>query len=420
MVYLAGDNNLEAYGERDLMAMKSVGSTTDVNIVAEFDCMSDSITRRYYLTRNRPLTGDVVAELEDTNSGDPQVLLDFVRWALGEYPADRTALILWNHGTGWKDEDLYALGTELGLADDEMARSLIRNVGRRRLGRALFASSIKRVLRHPAAVRAILFDDTSRDFLDSQELKVVLDAIVADRGGERLDIVGFDACLMNMIEVAGQVDHAFDHMVGSQEIEPADGWPYDRLLAPLVAAPAMSAGAWSEQIVAAYGEEYRVKPAGFAVTQSALRLRQLPALVAAVDSLAEVLLVNLGHPGFVTGVLMGAMRGAHAFSDQDAVDLGDFGREIGEREGADAVGDAVRGLLQALSSFVTCSVSVAGGPTAASSAWPTLREGGTPAAGATGVSIYLPMLGPSSPAYGDLEFSKRSRWGTFVSSYLET
>jgi hypothetical protein len=401
--------------------MKSVGSTTDVNIVAEFDCMSDSITRRYYLTRDRPLALDVVAELEDTNSGDPQVLLDFVRWALGEYPADRTALILWNHGTGWKDEDLYALGTELGLADDELARSLIRNAGRRRLGRALFASSIKRVLHHPASVRAILFDDTSRDFLDSQELKAVLDAIVADRGGERLDIVGFDACLMNMIEVAGQVAHAFDHMVGSQEIEPADGWPYDRLLAPLVAAPAMSAGAWSERIVAAYGEEYRARPAGFAVTQSALRLRELPELVAAVDALAEKLLVNLGHPGFITGVLMGAMRGAHTFRDQDAVDLGDFGRAIAEREGADGVRDAVRGVLQALSSFVACSVSVAGGSAAATPpAGSTRHEGGTSAAGASGVSIYLPMLGPSSPAYGDLEFSKRSRWGTFVNSYLES
>jgi hypothetical protein len=34
MVYLAGDNNLDAAGVDDLLEMKAVGSTADVNIVA--------------------------------------------------------------------------------------------------------------------------------------------------------------------------------------------------------------------------------------------------------------------------------------------------------------------------------------------------------------------------------------------------
>jgi hypothetical protein len=122
MVYLAGDNNLEDFGRRDLAGMKAIGSTGDVQIIAEFDQMSDGTTRRYALTRDRALSEDVVAELPDTNTGDPATLLGFVRWGLAAYPAEHTALILWNHGTGWKDDDIYALARQSGLSEAELPR----------------------------------------------------------------------------------------------------------------------------------------------------------------------------------------------------------------------------------------------------------------------------------------------------------
>jgi len=61
MVYLAGDNNLEHYGFKDLMEMKEVGSSGDLSIVAQFDSMSDDVTRRYYLKTVRFLDFDCVA-----------------------------------------------------------------------------------------------------------------------------------------------------------------------------------------------------------------------------------------------------------------------------------------------------------------------------------------------------------------------
>ena len=87
MVYLAGDNNLESFGQDDLMEMKSVGSTDAISIVAQFDRMSDGVTRRYYLTHDRSLSADAVAELPEVNTGDPAALLDFILWGLAEYPA---------------------------------------------------------------------------------------------------------------------------------------------------------------------------------------------------------------------------------------------------------------------------------------------------------------------------------------------
>ena len=83
MVYLAGDNNLDAAGVDDLLEMKAVGSTADVNIVAQFDRQGKGLqTRRFYLRKGDNLDADVVAELGETNTGDPAVLTDFATWAI--------------------------------------------------------------------------------------------------------------------------------------------------------------------------------------------------------------------------------------------------------------------------------------------------------------------------------------------------
>ena len=100
MVYMAGDNNLEHYGGQDLAEMKAVGSTPEVAIVAQFDRQSPGDTQRYYLRRGTALEEDVVPgqNLGETNTGDPRDLAKFIHWAIGAYPAERYALIIWNHG----------------------------------------------------------------------------------------------------------------------------------------------------------------------------------------------------------------------------------------------------------------------------------------------------------------------------------
>ena len=56
MVYLAGDNNLDSAGSGDLAEMKTVGSTRDVSIVAQFDrAGSRGVTNRYLLQKGTRL-----------------------------------------------------------------------------------------------------------------------------------------------------------------------------------------------------------------------------------------------------------------------------------------------------------------------------------------------------------------------------
>lgn len=269
MVYMAGDNNLDGAALRDIAEMAKVGSTKDVNVLVQLDRIEDKLTRRFRITKGGGFKKDCVASFGDTNTGDPQVLFDFVNWATQNYPADRHALILWNHGSGWWEEE------EKGRA---------AGPGKKR--RHLFRHNI------PQEHRSICYDDTSDgDALDNRELKVVLTAIGALLG-KKIDLLGMDACLMNMVEVAYQLRDSVNYIVGSEIEEPFDGWPYTEILAYLTAKPAKDTAVIAGEIVKRYVASY--KGQGETVTQSALDAGRIADLTSKVDALADMLNASLG------------------------------------------------------------------------------------------------------------------------------
>jgi hypothetical protein len=82
-------------------------------------------------------------------------------------------------------------------------------------------------------------------------------------------------------------DHA-QILIGSEEVEPGAGWPYDTIVRDLVAPrPAMPARALAATIVRRYAESYR--QSGMDVTKSAVERSKLEPLVEAMDRLAGAL-----------------------------------------------------------------------------------------------------------------------------------
>ena len=77
-------------------------------------------------------------------------------------------------------------------------------------------------------LKNVCSDETDGDILYNHE---VSSAIAA--AGLHLNLIGFDACLMAMVENAYPLRNLADYMVGSEETEPGDGWPYDLVLADL-------------------------------------------------------------------------------------------------------------------------------------------------------------------------------------------
>lgn len=188
MVYLAGDNNLDDAGVVDLGEMKTVGTTGQIAVLAQFDrAGAKQATVRYCLKNGTPLAKDAVLSLGETNTGDPNVLEEFVTWGITNYPADHYLVVLWNHGAGWDDANLFQgdvfsgatppvsrknqpMATRGAVAGAKPIAFGQARAALSRTRRALFATTVASAVRQ----RAIAFDDQAQDFLDNIELKKVM------------------------------------------------------------------------------------------------------------------------------------------------------------------------------------------------------------------------------------------------------
>lgn len=407
MVYLAGDNNLDSAGVVDLTEMKTVGSNDKLNVVAQFDRASGrGQTRRFYLRKGTTLSKDAVANLGETNMGDPKVLQDFLVWGAKNYPAEHYMVVIWNHGAGWDDENIYrsvGRGLKRGVAykgevlggakaKRPLPASHVRAVGRRPFRRALFASTIHQAVK----ARAIAFDDDAQDFLDNIEMKRVLIAAKKSFDG-KIAVLGMDACLMSMVEVAYQVRNAAQVMVGSQEVEPGDGWPYNTVLKALAAKPDMQPAEVGKMIVDRYLASYK---ANDGVTQAALDLSVSTKLEGAIDKLASALLAKVADQSTLFA-MMRARKSVQMYDTKDYIDLVHYCRLLRKLTtdaqilaGCDAVEQ------QATASFVLAAGSK-----------------GASVSSSNGISIYFPQ-DQISPLYARLDFARNNKWNEFLKGYL--
>lgn len=402
MVWIAGDNNLEDNGVQDIREMKKVGSTDDLNIVVQFDSMSDNHARRYYIRKGTSTAKDQLADLGATNTGDPAVATDFFTWAIQTYPAARYLAVVWNHGSGIDETDIYrgrsartATGT-VALAPrksrrgaDAVPTERVRAALQFGYRRSLFSTTLDAAFKS----RAIAYDDTARDFLDNLELRAVLEG-VKEAAGQKIDLVGFDACLMNVVELAHEMRDVADTIVGSEELEPVDGWPYDAVLAKLAADPDMDGRALGRVVVDEFVKSYTSET----VTQSALDLRQSEKLRRAVDDLAGALIEAIADTT-AYGAVARALNAAQSYDTPDFLDLYDLCAQLQSFVADNAVKTAAADVQQVLEGPNPYVVAEA--------------HKGAKVARSHGVTIYYPR-GRATLVYDRLAFAKSTRWDEFI------
>ena len=234
MVYVAGYNNLSSFAGKDLAEMRKVGSGDGLKVTAFVKRLEQEASHRIVIGKDGK--GEERENLgREVDSGSPQTLVDFIRWSKAKAPADRYALIIWNHGSGWDPldfEELYEKVRRAGVTARELdARASSQ------IGRSLFGPTIETALTRPnARLRAIASDDGTGHSLDTIELGNVLKK-THEILGRPLDLLGMDACLMSCLEVAYQAEKDVRAVVSSEELEPGDGWPYDKILADLRSNP---------------------------------------------------------------------------------------------------------------------------------------------------------------------------------------
>src|SRR5205807_891289 len=91
--------------------------------------------------------------------------------------------------------------------------------------------------------------------LTTNQLADALDQIVSNTGN-KIDILGFDACLMSMFEIADSLAGMVNYLVASEETEPGDGYPYDDFLNIFQRSQTVSPEAVAKHLVDVYGKSY--------------------------------------------------------------------------------------------------------------------------------------------------------------------
>ena len=209
MIYMCGADLESYYADNteydgvglatgDIQEILSVSSQpNDVNIIIETGGATKWTSSTYggynisstYLSRYHVENKKLV--LDDTltyaSMGLSSTFQSFLEWGITEYPAEKTGVIMWNHG---------------------------------------------------GAMRGVCYDEKKSDNpLTNAEIQTALSGAYANTGltGQKLEFIGYDACLMQVQDIAETNSHYFNYMIASEESEAGEGWDYDNWVDDLYA-----------------------------------------------------------------------------------------------------------------------------------------------------------------------------------------
>ncbi|HOE54515.1 MAG TPA: clostripain-related cysteine peptidase [Candidatus Cloacimonas acidaminovorans] len=181
LLYMAADNNLAEMGRLDINSLESVAQPADLNLIVQADFPEGAKRYKIQQDNSEQITSPVLANLGTINSGDPNTLNSFIKWGFNRYPAQRKMLIIWSHGDSWYKD----------------------NSG-----------------------KWICPDDNAQDLISVSGGELVL----ALSGIPHLDILLFDACSMQSIEVINEIHSFADYIIGSEDLVPQYGFPYEDII----------------------------------------------------------------------------------------------------------------------------------------------------------------------------------------------
>ncbi len=224
----------------------------------------------------------------------PDTLADFIRYGAKKFPANRMALIFWDHGGG----------SVSGFGYDEK-----------------FASS------------------------GSMDLAEIDEALTD--GGVKFDFVGFDACLMATTETALMLaDHA-DYLIASEETEPGIGWYYTDWLSKLSDNTSMSTVELGREIIDDFVDTCAQKCRGQSTTLSIVDLAEAEATIPeALSAFSQDTCDLIRQQEYAK--VSNARSGSREFGSSsriDQVDLVHLAKNMGTAEGkalAEAIENAVK------------------------------------------------------------------------------
>lgn len=243
LAYMEGRDRLANSVGVALNGMEEIGSTDQVNLVAQATVdpelgdrrhitLGEMNTRRYYLQRDLDLdrvSSPVLADLGEKKRLDGPALEEFLEWGIRNFPARNYAFVIKKHGLGFAKD-----GEVVKLSAREM-----------------------------------------REALENVEKKT----------GVKPNVLIWDACNMQQLEVAYELKDRAQVMTGSPEAIQAIGFPYPTLLHNLTKDAAVhDARTLGDTVVQSYAAED-----GW-TTQTAVDLSAMPQVASRFQGLVDAVL----------------------------------------------------------------------------------------------------------------------------------
>ncbi|HSC24694.1 MAG TPA: clostripain-related cysteine peptidase [Candidatus Babeliales bacterium] len=284
MVYMAADNDLRPFAARNIQQMANIGSNQNITIVVHLDIRisgNQKITRRYFIEKNQVIHVDQHDILtQQMDSGNPSTLISFCEWAIKNYPANEYDLILWNHGTGILEPPHGKIINPMDL--------FVFNPSTHRLDLDRSIEFMDAIDHLTPQQRGVCWDDTTGNYLSNRKLEIALQTICKNcLGGKKFGLIGFDACLMSMLEVSSYIKKYSEIMIGSEEVELGMGWKYDEVLYPFTKTP-LDTSTFARHIIAAYDKTYQTITNDY--TLAAINLDSIELLEKNVDYVSKLLI----------------------------------------------------------------------------------------------------------------------------------
>ncbi len=414
LVYMAADNDLRGFGVRNLQQLCSIGSTQHINIIVECHTRisnNKKITRRYLIEKDKMLQITDYKEADQPlDSGTANTLISFCNWGIASFPAKKYGLVLWNHGSGIVDP----IGARITNPSTLFTYNPVTN--KLELDRSIgFLDFINRC-DSSLKERGICWDDETGHYLTNQDLGTALNTIQTNSlNGKKFEFIGFDACLMSMLEIASIVKNHAHFMIASQELELAAGWRYDTILKPLKESP-FNTLEFITHIVETYGDNYNKITDDY--TLSAIRLETIESVEKNLDKIAQLLLeaLSLQKEQKIKNVIRASKNKflCTHFDEPSYIDLHHFYRNLQASlkhfEFADTKAGAM--IIEKLEQLLSKGRSLIEEAVIANRVGKNLKE-------ATGISIYFPENRVHS-SYKKTTFATSNTWHNFLNKYMTT
>lgn len=204
IIYMAANNNLDSYARDNISDIKSgyVPGADDDRALLLFTHLSgeEPVLKRLYKRESGEVFEQIISTYSGESSSDASTLSGVLREAEERFHADSYGLILWSHSTGWLPEGYYDTHPSGGVFFEDPYASIVKSFG---------------------------YDNGSE-----MELTDLASAIPY-----KLSYIIFDACFNGGIETIYELKEKADFIVASPTEILATGFPYKKIVEPLLTGP---------------------------------------------------------------------------------------------------------------------------------------------------------------------------------------